>query len=155
MVDMSANTSIFDRACDAILDHGGTSIYGDERDRYHWYEAIAVGASIQWIAIPWSLAILAAIDADRFGPALWTMFVVWVVPLLVMNAYAQRHKAAQPAQLDGKGRATAIATSVPVIAFLAIMMWPSDGRSFAPLVGAAIGGTTAAIATGLVKRRRR
>ena len=149
--------SPFDRMCDAILDHGSSAIYGDERDRYHWYEAIAVGASIQWIAIPWTLAILAAIDADRFGPALWALFAAWIVPILVMNAYAQRRHVSQAEVRTRAAVGTALATWIPLLAFLAIMLWPGGDVSVRTAAGALLGGVAALalmVAFGVVRSRR-
>lgn len=159
MGGMSRTTdSRFERACDAILDRSSTAIYGDERDRYHWYEAIAVGASIQWIAIPWALAILAAVDADRFGPALWVLFAIWLVPMFVMNAYAQRRRVNEVSYRSRTAISTVLATFVPMLAFLAIMLWHSDvdlspSAWLGPLVGVVV---VFALLTviGLVRERR-
>lgn len=153
-----APDSLFERMCDAILDRDSTSVYGDERDRYHWYEAIAVGASIQWIAIPWALAILAAVDADRFGPALWVVFATWLVPILVMNAYVQRRRVSEVELRSRTARSTLVAMLVPIGAFLAIMLWRSDvdlspGRMLRTLVGMIVVLAIVA-AIGLAMRRR-
>ncbi len=49
---------VLDRLTDWVLDHDG-DIYGqDERERYRWYEGIALAASAQWIVVPWTLAAL-------------------------------------------------------------------------------------------------
>jgi hypothetical protein len=156
---MSTTTdSPFERMCDAILDHGSTSIYGDERDRYHWYEAIAVGASIQWIAIPWALAILAAVDAERFGPALWTLFATWIIPILVMNAYAQRRRVSEVTVRTRAATGTVLATWIPLIAFLAIMVRPAVETSrSARIAGVLVGGFAALclmVVLRLVRSRR-
>jgi hypothetical protein len=160
---MSRTTdSRFERACDAILDRDSTAIYGDERDRYHWYEAIAVGASIQWVAIPWALAILAAIDADRFGPALWVLFAVWLVPIIVMNAYAQRRRVSEVSYRSRTALVTVLATFVPMLAFLAIMLWRSDvdmslGTAVGSLVGTLVGFAllvVIGVVIGVVRERR-
>jgi hypothetical protein len=157
---MSTTTdSRFERMCDAILDRSSTSIYGDERDRYHWYEAIAVGASIQWIAIPWALATLAAIDAERFGPALWVLFATWLVPILVMNAYAQRRRVSEVSYRSRTAIGTVLATFIPMLAFLAIMVWRSDvdmspDAWLGPLVGV-LAGLALLVVIGVVRERRR
>lgn len=155
--DMS--DSRFEQMCDAILDRSSTAIYGDERDRYHWYEAIAVGASIQWVAMPWALAILAAIDSDRFGPALWVLFAAWLVPIMVMNAYAQRRRVSE---VDYRSRAaigTVLSTVVPTLAFLAIMLWRSDvDMSPSTWLGSLVGVIVVfllLVLIGVVRERRR
>lgn len=139
---MGTPDSAFDRLCDALLGHGSSSMQGDERDRFHWYEAIVVGATVQWIAIPWALFVLAAVDAERFGPALWTVFVVWLIPLLLTSAYANRRKVQQPDDLDRTGWITVLATFVPLVGFLAIMAWPS-GDSWGAIARGAL--TTLAV----------
>ncbi len=163
MSDMSTTPdSRFERMCDAILDRGSTSIYGDERDRYHWYEAIAVGASIQWIAIPWALAILAAIDADRFGPALWVLFATWLVPIMVMHSYAQRRRVSEVDYRSRTAIGTVLSTYVPTLAFLGIMLWHSGidlslGAAVRSLVGMLVVLAFAfalLVVIGLVRERR-
>jgi hypothetical protein len=63
---------------DWLLDREG-EIYGDERSRFAWYEAIAGTASLQWIAIPWSLAILVWVAPTD---AIWSLSVVMGVFVL-------------------------------------------------------------------------
>jgi hypothetical protein len=148
--------NVIERVYDAILDRDGTAIYGDERDRLHWYEAIAVAASIQWTLFPWALAILAIIDADRFGPALWALFAVYFVPVAASNVYVSRRKVS-PVRFDNpKAIVSALQVIVPTIVFTLAMAWPSGGVDSA-FVGGLIGGTVGlagAIIWGIVRMRR-
>ena len=49
--------TVLDRVVRWNLDVDG-DLYGDERERYRWYEGIATAASLQWLIIPWAAAIM-------------------------------------------------------------------------------------------------
>lgn len=151
-----SRSNVIERVCDAILDRDSTAIYGDERDRLHWYEAIAVAASIQWTLFPWILAIAAIIDADRFGPALWALFAVYFVPVAAANMYVSRRKVSPVRFNNPKAIFSAFQVIVPTIVFLLAMVWPTGGVDSA-FVGGLVGGLVGlagAIIWGLVRMRR-
>jgi hypothetical protein len=147
---------ILDRMYDAILDRESTAIYGDERDRLHWYETIAVAASIQWVLFPWVLAVLAIVDADRFGPALWALFAVYLAPVVASNLYVARRKVSPVRYDNAKAIITTALTLVPTIVFFLVMVWPENGFD-GGFVGGLVGGfagLAGAVVWGLIRMHR-
>ena len=89
---MAVNTSAtapIDRLAVWLLDHDG-ELYGDEQERLRWYEGIALTASIQWIVVPWALAVMAWIGGRAVAPYLLIAAVVFYLPILLTNAYVTR-----------------------------------------------------------------
>lgn len=151
-----SNDMIIERIYDAILDRKSTAIYGDERDRLHWYETIAVAASVQWTLIPWALAVLAILDAERFGPALWVLFGCHFVPVTMSNAYVARRKVSPVRYDNAKAISTTALIVMPLAVFFLAMIWPSGGPDLAfagGLVGGAVG-LVGVIVWGVVRTRR-
>jgi hypothetical protein len=89
--DSSRVQRAIDRAVDWTLDHNG-DMYGDERERLRWYEGIALGASMQWIAIPWLLAVMAWICSRETAPYLWGFMAVSVLPQYLTLFYVSRKR---------------------------------------------------------------
>src|SRR3954463_3830834 len=65
-------TSVLDRVVQWNLDYNG-DLYGDERERYRWYEGIATAAQLQSILVPWAAAV-----------AIWPLGEPAVTPLAIV-----------------------------------------------------------------------
>lgn len=89
MAEHTSATASIDRLAAWLLDHDG-ELYGDEQERLRWYEGIALTASIQWIAVPWALAVMAWLGGRPVAPYLLIAAVVFYLPLILTNAYITR-----------------------------------------------------------------
>ena len=81
-------TTMLDRVVRWNLDLGG-DLYGDERERYRWYEGIATAATLQWLLVPWAAAIMIW---PLGKPAILPLSVVLaalLLPRLVGRAYVR------------------------------------------------------------------
>jgi hypothetical protein len=117
-----ARRPAFDRFADWILDRDGT-IYGDERERLRWYEGIAVAASVQWLLVPWVLAVMAWICPAEAAPYLWVVFLAFLLPMSLATIYVMRRRvdlaASQRANLrTRKTRVTLALTALPIVIFV-------------------------------------
>lgn len=150
--------STFDRFVDAVLDVDG-EIYGDEQERLRWYEGITVAASVQWVVIPWALAALAIIDGDRFGPALWTVAAVFLLPVYLMVIHTSRRRVRTVSLHSRKVLISGVLFHLPLPIMAVALLWPDDAERAAPFIGGVVGGTVgvvlAATLTYLNGRRKR
>lgn len=152
-----------DRLFDSILDRHG-NIYGDERERTRWYEAIAVVASLQWILLPWALAVMVWFAGPATVPFLVAAFLVFFLPMPLAQLYIGRRGVRQlPDRTGRKYWATFVASTLPYPIFLigVITALRASGGDTATWWGALVGGIVGGI-IGLVlllrsrqSRRRR
>lgn len=89
MVQTEPRRTLVERLVEATLDRDGR-IYGDERERLRWYEGIAGAASVQWILVPWVLAVMAWVCDRSTAPYLWILYGVFVAPTVIVPMYARR-----------------------------------------------------------------
>jgi hypothetical protein len=159
----SERTTWFDRTIDWILDSDG-DIYGDERSRLRWYEAIAATASVQWILLLWVLAAASWLAPASATAWLWALAAAFVAPLYLSIFYLWR-RGVDVTRLSKsrKSRVIQLFTYAPVVAFLVGMTIGRDlraGRSWSEispaLRGAVVGGLIGLVlAAGLVVAVRR
>ena len=84
-------SSTLERFVSWTLDHDG-DIYGDERARLRWYEGITTTASVQWIVVPWALAIMSWTANRRIAVYLAVVAAVFYLPMALGTAYAMRNR---------------------------------------------------------------
>jgi hypothetical protein len=112
-----------------LLDPDG-DIYGDERSRFHWYEAIAAVASLQWILVPWALAIVV-----WFVPtsAIWALVVVfavqYVLTLTCLPFLKSRNVNYARKPSSRKARILQVVSGLPLAVFVAGATFGADIRS--------------------------
>jgi hypothetical protein len=147
---------------DWLLDRDG-EIYGDERSRFAWYEAIAGTASLQWIAIPWSLAILVWITPTA---AIWSLSVVmgvfFVTTMLCLPYLRAKTVDYLKPPASGKARLIQVLSGLPMVVFALGATLGADVRNNVDsdlirngLLGGIAGGTLAGLAVLLFVRRQR
>jgi hypothetical protein len=151
-------TSPDEHLAEWLLDRDG-DLYGDERERVRWYEAIAVTSSVQSITIPWALAVAVWVaDGKAAASALLAVAVAFYLPLFWSSLYVQRHGV----RVYGKKWTTKrlITTVLFVVPYALFFIGRLDsytglGGDFArgAWFGAVIG--LAAAAVGIQARRRR
>lgn len=95
------------RLTEQILDVKG-NIYGDEQERLRWYEGITVAASIQWILVPWVIAVSIWLGGREVVSYLLAVTVAMYVPQLLTMQYAMRSRV----RFEGYGSLKAIVTAV-------------------------------------------
>jgi hypothetical protein len=142
-----------DRFVHWILDSDGT-IYGDERERIRWYEAIAVASSVQWLVVPWALAIMAWMANRQVAPYLTAVAVIFYAPMLIATVLAERSRInTMQVRLNRKAVLIAVFTGLPFLLMLAGLVRAFD-EGFDPsgLKGAAVGGPIGMIVAWLFAR---
>jgi hypothetical protein len=142
-----------------ILDHDGT-MYGDERERLRWYEAIAILGSIQGILVPWALAICVWLGGRTAAPYLLAVFLVFCLPQFVAAGYIRRRRVRiRPERVDRKYVVVAVATNLPYFIVVAglVRAYVPDGSVTGAVVGGLVGGCAGVAAVRLAQwlRRRR
>lgn len=139
-------TPIIDRIARWALDPDG-DIYGDERERLHWYEGIAAAAGIQWLAVPWAAAVMVWVGGRPAVAPLVTVLAALYLPCLLCQAYVQRRKVeTTPRSWSPKKIIVTVLGILPSIVFLLGTVDAMTGNS-AALRGASIG---VVIGSGLV-----
>jgi hypothetical protein len=78
-----------------LLDENGT-LYGDEQERLRWYEAITAAASIQWLVLPWVLAVLVWLGGRPVAPYLAVVFLSFWLPKLLASRYVRSRQVRPP-----------------------------------------------------------
>jgi hypothetical protein len=159
---------MFVKLFDWLLDRDG-QIYGDERSRYAWYEAIAGTASVQWIVLPWTLALLVWVVPTA---AIWPLAVVMAVFLLTTMLcfpylqaknvdYMKLGDYVKP-QATRKARVTQLVSTLSMVVFGVGATFGADLRNNTDpsvirngLLGGVVGGCVAGLAVFVLFRRKR
>ena len=77
-----ATTSLVERFFRWNLDLDG-DFYGDERERYRWYEGTAIAASVQGMAVPWSAAVMVwSLGRPAVLPLAVVLVLIWASQLI-------------------------------------------------------------------------
>jgi hypothetical protein len=141
---------------DWLLDHDG-DIYGDERDRLRWYEGIAIAASVQWIVVLATIAVLCwALPDEQLGPLLVVTGVFFATSLLG-QIYASRKKAAMPSRWNRKRVVVTLLVGLPYLA-IGLRLGYTDAITGSVRVGVLVGGLGGGLAGALfevVNRQRK
>lgn len=115
----AARATLVDRVARWALEPDG-DLYGDERERLRQYEAIAVAAGLQWLAVPWAAAV-GVWWADRAAAVcLVAVMLVLLAPMLVAQAYLRRRRVdTTPRRWTAKRVALGVAGVLPWALFVA------------------------------------
>ncbi|MGK5678557.1 hypothetical protein [Actinoplanes sp. URMC 104] len=84
-------TTLFDRVIQWNLDRDG-DMYGDERERFRWYEGMSAAASMQWLAVPWAAVVLVWTLGRSSVIPLAVVLVALMIPMLLCTAYVRRRQ---------------------------------------------------------------
>jgi len=152
-------TSVLDRVVRWNLDLDG-DLYGDERERYRWYEGIATAAQMQWLLIPWAAAIMIwPLGRPAILP-LSVVLVALVVPMAFSTLYVRSRRVdTTPRSWRPKRLLLTVLGAAPLVVFLVGALHAHDpaGDTWR---GAAFGGVFGALLSVLIsaretRRRRR
>ncbi|MBM2617776.1 hypothetical protein JIG36_19655 [Actinoplanes sp. LDG1-06] len=151
-------TTILDRVVRWNLDPDG-DWYGDERERYRWYEGIAAAASMQWIGVPWAAAILVwPLGRSVVLPFAVVLFLMLVPMLICMWYVRSRRVDTTPRVVNLKRVLWGMAGGLPYAVFLvgALRAYgPEEATWVGAAVGGVIGGAGGVVAQIVNSRRRR
>jgi hypothetical protein len=128
------------RFTDQILDVKG-NIYGDEQERLRWYEGITVAASIQWVLVPWVVAVSIWLGGRAVVSYLLAVMVAMYLPQLLTMQYAMRSRIRLDGHWSPKAMVTAILSGGSYVAIALASVRAYDG-GFDPdgLKGGVVGG---------------
>ena len=133
-------TSVLDRVVRWNLDFDG-DIYGDERERLRWYEGIATAASLQWIAIPWTAALLVWVYGRPLVVPLTVVLVVLLVPMAMCTVYVRHRRVDTEVRRWTRKRVVlSAAFTVPLLLFLFGSLW-AYGKGGSSVWWGALGGS--------------
>jgi len=147
MTPVPAQRSRLQRFADWTLDHDGT-MYGDERERLRWYEAISVTASVHAFLVPSTLAVLIWVGGRPAAPYLLAVFAAFVLPTLISAAYVHRRQVRpRPERPDLKFVLVSVAFTLPHLVFVIGALRAYEGRVVVgSVVGAVVGGLVGVVA---------
>jgi hypothetical protein len=116
-----------DRAADLLLDRGGETIYGDERERFELYEATVLANGIQWHTALWTLTAISLATGGALDAVLLIVFAAVLLPVIAVPAVQcvrQRIRLRLPGADEhkvGLGLRLAIHLA-PLVAFLGVVV---------------------------------
>jgi hypothetical protein len=150
-------TSVLDRVVQWNLDYNG-DLYGDERERYRWYEGIATAAQLQAILIPWVAAIAVFPLGGHAVLPLALMLVAFWLPAMLSTVYVRSRKVdTAPRGWSPKRVLLTTLTALPYGLFVAGAFYVHNSES-STWIGAIVGGVFGAglsVVALTVKGRRR
>ena len=133
-------------------------LYGDERERFRWYEGMATAATLQWLLVPWAAAILVWPLGKPSVLPLAVILVVLFGPMALCTFYVRRRRVdTTPRSWSPKRILLTVVGPAPFVVFLigAIYVYEPDGSTWkGATVGAVIGAASGIVGTVLDKRRR-
>ncbi|WP_433368568.1 hypothetical protein ACQPZX_41815 [Actinoplanes sp. CA-142083] len=148
-------TTVLDRVVRWNLDLDG-DLYGDERERYRWYEGIATASQLQAILIPWAAAISVWPLGEHAVAPLAIMLVVFWLPALLSTIYVRARKVeTAPRSWSAKRVLLTAVTALPYGVFMAGAFYvhnPDSPTWIGAIVGGVIGGGISVV--GLIVKSR-
>jgi pilus assembly protein TadC len=154
-----ADTTTLDRFVSWTLDHNG-DIYGDEQERLRWYEGIAVASSVQWIVVPWTMAVMSWICSREVARYLVVLAIVFYVPTFLTTVYVSRKRVnLAPPHRNAKVVTLGVVSGLPsVVMVVGLVRALDEGLDPDGIVGGVIGGAIgvviAILAVREIARRR-
>jgi hypothetical protein len=148
---------LLDRVVHWNLDLDG-DIYGDERERYRWYEGIATASSLQALLIPWAAAIMVWPLGKSSVLPLAVVLVLFYVPMVLCALYVRRRRVdTSPRSWSAKRIFLTVAGGTPLAVFFigSLYVYDPEGSTWRGAVFGAILGATGGFAAQVVESRRR
>jgi hypothetical protein len=144
--------TLLSRLFDQTLDVHG-EIYGDEQERLRWYEGITVAASLQWIIVPWVIAVSIWMGGRPVTSYLLAITAAMYFPQLLTYVYAIRSGVRLPKFRSAKALFSGLLSGG---AYLAIVIGAvrayDDGLDPDGVKGALVGGPVGMIVALLLAR---
>jgi hypothetical protein len=151
-------TTVLDRVVRWNLDLDG-DLYGDERERFRWYEGIATAASLQWLLIPWAAAIMVwPLGKSSVLPLSVILVLLWLTIMLSGIYVRSRRVDTTPRTWHAKRILITALSVTPFVVFVigaSYALDPAGSTWRGALIGGVIGGLGSALALVVEGRRRR
>ncbi|MEU4420368.1 hypothetical protein AB0F81_07050 [Actinoplanes sp. NPDC024001] len=139
-------TTMLDRVVRWNLDLDG-DIYGDERERFRWYEGIVTAASVQLLVVPWAAVILVWTLGRPAVLPLAVMLAAFQLPMLLCTAYIRSRRVEVVQRRTRKRALASVLSGLPIVLFVlgAVYSYGSPGNRGmgGALIGALVGGSVA------------
>lgn len=152
---MTAN--VIDRVVRWNLDLDG-DLYGDERERFRWYEGITTASSLQSMLIPWAAAVMVwPLGRPSVLPLAVVLVLQWATSMFASLYVVRRRVDMVPRSWTGKRLLITVLTATPYVVFLVGSLYSYDSAGDTWL-GAAVGGVFGgliSIITTIAKIKRR
>jgi len=150
-------TTILDRVVRWNLDLGG-DLYGDERERFRWYEGMTTAASLQGILLPWAAAVMVwPLGKESVLPLSVMLAAAWF-PLVIATWYVtHRQVDTTPRTWSPKRILLLLITVLPYAIFVVGALYvarPGDSAWLGAAAGSAFGAFLGIAATVVQGRRR-
>ncbi|GAA3351558.1 hypothetical protein GCM10020358_81670 [Amorphoplanes nipponensis] len=150
-------TTILDRVVRWCLDPDG-DLYGDERERFRWYEGMTTAASLQALLLPWAAAVMVLpLGKASVLPLAVMLAAAWAPQMLATLYVGRRQVDTTPRTWSAKRILLFVLNVVPYALFVVGALYvsrPGDsswqGAAFGSAFGALLG-----VAATVVKGRRR
>lgn len=150
-----------DRLAGLLLDPD-SSVYGDERERLHWYEAYTVVALVQWLIVPWTMAVLVWVGGRPVVGYLLVALVAFYLPIPLVLMYIARKQIRLAPVQGGRWRIAAVLVALPYLIFgvgalraYGRLRLDDPSEVLGMLTGAAVGAAVVGGGMVLLERRRR
>ncbi|WP_164842651.1 hypothetical protein [Actinoplanes solisilvae] len=150
-------TTILDRVVRWNLDPDG-EIYGDERERYRWYEGISAAASMQWLAVPWAAAIMVWPLGRSSVLPLAVILVAMIIPIWICGTYVRRRRVdTLPRVWSAKRVVLGVLSGIPYAVFLVGALYAYDpaGATWKGAAGGGVAGGVIGLVVQVAQSRRR
>ncbi|BCJ39979.1 hypothetical protein GCM10010168_28370 [Actinoplanes ianthinogenes] len=145
--------SVVDRVVRWNLDIGG-DLYGDERERFRWYEGIATASALHSLLIPWAAAVMVWSLGEAAVLPLTIVLVLLFGPMVLCAVYVRRRKVETDPRGWGSKRILITALTVsPYVVFLVGALHADDPAGDG-WIGAAVGGVFGAMISILAALRK-
>ncbi|GAA0551378.1 hypothetical protein GCM10010172_37080 [Paractinoplanes ferrugineus] len=150
-------TNVIDRVVRWNLDLDG-DLYGDERERFRWYEGIAASSSLQSVLVPGAAAVMVWPLGRAAVPPLAVILVLQWLTMLLATLYVRRRRVdTVPRSWNLKRLVLTVLGVGPYVVFLVGALHaydPAGDTWIGAAVGGVLGGTGAIIGTILKIKRR-
>ncbi|MEU8656044.1 hypothetical protein [Actinoplanes philippinensis] len=149
--------SLVDRVVRWNVDIDGDS-YGDERERYRWYEGTAAASTLHSLLIPWAAAIMVwPLGRPAVLPLAVVLVLLWG-PMLLCSVYVARRRVdTNPRGWIGRRAPVTVLSVVPYSVFTvgALHAYRPAGEAWIGAVAGGAYGVMLCVLLALGKARRR
>ncbi|WP_305789749.1 hypothetical protein [Symbioplanes lichenis] len=136
--------TLLDRVVHWNLDLDG-DLYGDERERFRWYEGMTTSASLQSFLLPWAAAVMVwPLGEPSVLPLAVMLGVSWFTQLLATVYVRRRRVDTTPRSWSSRRIALIVITILPLLIFIAGARYVRESDNAAWL-GVAVGGLAGAL----------
>ncbi len=154
---LSGTPSGIERLAAYVLDFDGDMYGQDERERTRWYEGIALAAAVQWVVVPWVMAITVWSASAATAHVMRDIGIAFLLPMLLATLYVTRRNVDTTVhRWTAKRIIGTLLTVIPIFVFLAgyaHVTGMSTATRWGMFAGALVGGGSVIVTTVVARRR--